>query len=87
MGSSSDACLYIYGAVAQVSICGDAQIMGIEPAAFHTTMVLGHWSKVARIKEAGLWRGEPNSSHYGHGNDAENFLAMDLVMPQVSLKA
>mmetsp|Transcript_4800 Transcript_4800/g.13790 ORF Transcript_4800/g.13790 Transcript_4800/m.13790 type:complete len:879 (+) Transcript_4800:326-2962(+) len=63
------------------------RIMGIEPAAFHTTMVLGHWSKVARIKEAGLWRGEPNSSHYGHGNDAENFLAMDLVMPQVPYDA
>ena len=58
------------------------QVMGIEAAAFHTTMALGHWSKVARIKEAGLWRGQPGSPHYGHGNDAENFLALDLVMPQ-----
>ncbi len=63
------------------------QIMGIEAAAFHTTMVLGRWSKVARLKEAGLWRGDSDSPHYGHGNDGENFLAMDMVMPQARAPA
>ena len=58
--------------------------MAVEPLAFHLTMVLGHWSKVARIQEAGLWRGDPNSPEYGHGNPEEAFVTMDIVMPQVS---
>lgn len=61
--------------------------MGIEAAAFHTTMALGRWSKVARLKEAGLWRGDADTPHYGHGNDGENFLAMDMVMPQACAPA
>ena len=61
--------------------------MGIQAAAFHTSMAIGRWSKVARLKETGLWRGDANSPHYGHGNDAENFLAMDMVMPQARAPA
>lgn len=59
------------------------RIMGVKPVAFHTTMALGHWSKVARIQEAGLWHGNPATSEYGHNNTQENFVAMDIVMPQV----
>lgn len=77
--------LRLHQTVCEISLRSSlAQTLGVEPWSAHLTWVWGkQQGKRARLQEAGLWRGEPPDSGFW-GGAGTNFLAMDLVQPQVS---
>lgn len=62
-------------------LCVLAQIKGLRPYSLHMTWTGGERAgKVARLREAGLWRGDALGSEY---LSDDRFLAIDLAWPRV----
>lgn len=57
------------------------QIKGLEPYSVHMTWTEGgRIGKVARLREAGLWRGDGTAAEYAADG---RYLSIDIVWPQV----